>query len=158
LLPPPTAVTILHRAAVAGLIGLLLWRGRAVVWPRTDPGDGGDRSLEAEIGLGVALMLLVFPIAWIHYFQFLVVPVTLLPFWWRKEGLTPRSTTVAILVVGVLLAAGGAVREGAHYSRFEGEIWFRVLQCYRTVGAVLLAWGFARALGDVSRTRDSGTG
>jgi hypothetical protein len=122
------------------------------------PADDGDRTLEVEIGLGVSLMLLVFPIAWIHYFQFLIVPVTLLPFWWRREGLGPRGGTVAILALGVLLAAGGAVREGAYYSRLETETWFRILQCYRTVGALFLTWGFARALGDVSRTQDSGTG
>jgi len=125
---------------------VLLWRGRRLVWPRRSPDDDDDGTLEVEIGLGVALMLVVFPIAWIHYFQFLVVPVTLLPFWWRREGLPPRDPAVAILAIGVLLAAGGAVREGAYYSHFETQTGFRVLQCARTLGALLLVWGFARAL------------
>jgi hypothetical protein len=146
LLSPPLAVTVLHRSAVLVVLGLLLWRGRRLVWPESIPEGGDDRTLEVEIGLGVSLMLLVFPIAWIHYFQFLVVPVTLLPFWWRKEGLPPRGPTVAILAIGILLAADGAVREGAFYTHFENETWFRFLQCSRTLGALLLAWGYARAL------------
>ena len=159
LLPPPFVVTVLHRAVLLLLIGVLLWRGRRLVWPGKPPDGDHDETLEVEIGLGVSLMLLIFPIGWIHYFQFLVVPVTLLPFWWRAAGLPPRGPTVAILAIGILLAAGGMVRDGAYYAHFENETLFRVLQCSRTLGALLLAWGFARALGnrDVSRNGLSGT-
>jgi len=158
LLPPPFVVTVLHRSALLLLIGALLWRGRRLVWPARPPDGDPDETLEVEIGLGVSLMLLIFPIGWIHYFQFLVVPVTLLPFWWRAAGLPPRGPTVAILAIGILLAAGGMVRDGAYYAHFENETLFRILQCSRTLGALLLAWGYARALGDAAASGNGGTG
>jgi len=158
LLPPPFVVTVLHRSALLLLIGVLLWRGRRLVWPASPPDGDPDETLEVEIGLGVSLMLLIFPIGWIHYFQFLVVPVTLLPFWWRAAGLPPRGPTVAILAIGILLAAGGMVRDGAYYAHFENETLFRVLQCSRTLGALLLAWGYARALGETAASGNGSTG
>jgi hypothetical protein len=140
---PPLAVAVAYRIAVPSLLGLLLWRGRRRVWPPREPPFG---LFVAELGLGIGLMLLIFPIVWIHYFQFLVVPVTLLPWWWKHEHLPRDRTTILLVVLGVLLSAGGAVRVGAYYTLHDDGLGFRLLQSYRTAGALLLTWGFARTL------------
>ena len=140
---PPVAVAMAYRIAVPMILGVMLWRGRRQVWPRHEPAFG---TLVAELGLGIALMLWIFPIVWIHYFQFLVVPVTLLPWWWQHERLPSDRTTILLLALGVLLSAGGAVHGGAYYTLHDGDIAFRLAQSYRTAGALLLTCGFARTL------------
>jgi len=142
--PPPPAVSIAYRVAVTALLGAILWSCRRLVWPRAGRPNPG--TLEAELGLGIGLMLLVFPIAWLHYFQFLVVPATVLPWWWTRERMPRDRIALALLVSGLVLAAGGAVRGGPYYASHDSESWFRIAQCYRTLGALLLTSGYARAL------------
>ena len=112
-------------------------------WPAQRPAAA---TLVAELGLAVGLMLWIFPIAWIHYFQFLVVPATLLPWWWQHEHLPRDRATIVLLALGILLSAGGAVHGSLYYTAHDGETWFRLAQSYRTAGALLVTWGFARAL------------
>ena len=141
---PPPLVSAAYRVAVAALLATILWTCRRLVWPRHGHPDRG--TLEAELGLGVGLMLLIFPIGWLHYFQFLVVPATLLPWWWTRERMPRDGIALALLISGLVLAAGGAVRGGPYYASHDSESWFRIAQCSRTLGALLLTSGYARAL------------
>jgi hypothetical protein len=141
---PPAAVSLTYRVAVAALLAAVLWSCRRLVWRRKERPERG--TLEAELGLGIGLMLLIFPISWVHYFQFLVVPATLLPWWWMRERLPLDRLALALLISGLALAAGAPVRGAPYYAKHDSESWFRVLQCYRTLGALLLTAGYARAL------------
>lgn len=50
-------------------------------------------------------------------------------------------------MTGGLLATGTMVRSNAWYGAHDLDAGFRWLQCYRTLGALLLLLGFVRALG-----------
>ena len=148
----PADVTAAVWLGFAAIALLLAWRGRSFVWPDPPPDDVDARgnTLEFELGLGVTLMLLVFPVIWIHYYLFLALPLALLPFWWQRRGLPWSWATLVLFGAGTWLASGFEVGENAHYRTHEGEALFRALQSARLVGALLLLIGFATALPGVA--------
>lgn len=140
----PGVERLLAWGSVAVVLGALLLFGRSLLLPRARPDDGDARSgsLELEIGLGVCLMLLLFPIVWIHYYLFLALPLCLLPFWWQQRGLEPPRAwwwaTVALFVLGTWLASGQEVQENAWYAERETERWLRWRLAAQPLGALLL--------------------
>ena len=135
--------------------------GRSLLWPSQAPRDADPRtgSLELEIGLGVGLMLLAFPISWIHYYLFLVVPLALLPLWWHQRELSAGAGVLAILavlfVLGTWWAGGQEVHENAWYAARETETLFRWRLNLQPLGALLLVGACAVPLAEVSSRQHS---
>jgi hypothetical protein len=151
--PRPPAVTVAV-AATALLLAALLWaRGRGLVWPARPPDDGDPRtgSLELELALGTALLVLVFPVVWIHYYLLLAAPLALLPFWWEARRVPRRAVAIALLVAGTWLASGTETRENRHYGRHQDEPAFRLAQNAQPLGALLLAVGLSWPLAEIAR-------
>jgi hypothetical protein len=158
--PRPPAVGAAVAGTALALLGLLWWRGgRALAWPRRPPDDADPRcgSLELELSLGVALMLLVFPIVWIHYYLFLAVPLTLLPFWWLQRGLPLRPAPLLLLALGTWLASGSDVPPNRHYGAHARDPVFRARQSAQTVGALLLVLGLSAPLAELARRERGAT-
>jgi hypothetical protein len=158
--PRPPAVGAAVAGTALALLGLLWWRGgRALAWPRRPPDDSDPRcgSLELELSLGVALMLLVFPIVWIHYYLFLAVPLTLLPFWWLQRGLPLRPAPLLLLALGTWLASGSDVPPNRHYGAHARDPVFRARQSAQTVGALLLVLGLSAPLAELARRERGAT-
>ena len=151
--PRPAAVSAAVALCATAVLVLLLARGRSLLWPTRPPRDDDTEagSLEIEIALGVALMCLFFPIVWIHYYLFLVVPLAVLPFWWRQRGLPVRPWVVALLVAGAWLAGGREPHENAWYAAREGERLFRLAQNAQPLGALLLVAGLSAPLAEIAR-------
>lgn len=157
--PRPPEERLAVYAVIVAMAALLLACGRTLLIPRARPRDyePTSGSLELEIGLGAALMVLVFPIVWIHYYLFLVVPLCLLPFWWRERdvarGLLPgtRALAIVLFVLGAWLAAGQEVHENAWYAERETDTWVRLALNGRPLGALLLVVAFAPVLGEMAR-------
>jgi hypothetical protein len=149
--PPLVSAGVLGVALALGV--LLLRCGRGFLWPAAAPRDDDPYtgSLELEIALGVVLMLLLFPVVWIHYYLFLAVPLTLLPFWWEQRGLPRTPWLVALLVAGAWLASGFESHANAYYAAREHELGFRLALNLQTLGALLLAVGLAFPLAEMSR-------
>jgi len=163
----PAALRWISFAILAALAALLLVFGRRLLWPPVPPHDADPRagSLELEIGLGVALMVLVFPIVWIHYYLFLVVPLALLPFWWQaRAGGEPHALGAPWMLAlpfaaGAWLAGGMEAHENAWYAAREGEMLVRLRQNLQPLGALLLIVSFLRPLHVVAeRQRSAATG
>ena len=154
-----------ERLAVYGLIAALvivLWvRGRALLWPPRRPADADPHagSLELELALGVALMLLVFPIVWIHYYLFLLVPLALLPLWWQQRGLSlgtgALTLVIALFVLGTWWAGGQEVHENAWYAARETEALLRWRLNLQPLGALLLVGACAVPLAEMARRQQS---
>jgi hypothetical protein len=147
-------VTLCLAGSLAGLAWLLLRReGWILLWPREAPRDDDPRndSLELEFALGTALMLLVFPVVWIHYYLFLAVPLALLPFWWSRVGLPWRSWSVVLLVAGTWLASGTEVPGNLEVGARSGETLFRLVQSAQPLGALLLVLGLSVPLAELAR-------
>lgn len=147
--------------SIALVLGVLLAFGRRLLLPAGRPDDADRRtgSLELEIGLGVCLMLLLFPIVWIHYYLFLVVPLCLLPFWWQQRALDPppawRLASVLLFVAGVWLAGGQEVQENAWYAARESDRWLRWRLNARPLGALLLLAAGLWPLRELARRQDT---
>jgi hypothetical protein len=160
--PRPGVVTASLLGVAAGLGALLFACGRRLLWRPAPPRDNDPRrgSLELELALGVALMVLFFPVVWIHYYLFLAVPLTLLPFWWEQRELPRTPWLVALLVAGAWLASGFESYENAYYAAHEHELSFRVALNAQTLGALLLAVGLAIPLSEMNRRapQDEGRG
>jgi hypothetical protein len=159
--PRPAGERLAVYAVIAALAGLLLATGRGLLWPARPPPDRDPRagSLELELGLGVALMVLVFPIVWIHYYLFLLVPLALLPFWWqqREIDLPPacRAAVVVLFVLGTALAGGPESHENAWYVQRETDAWLRAGLNARPLGALLLICASAPLLSEMARRQRS---
>lgn len=149
----PLSVTIAVVGTAAALAALLLWRAPGIVLPARAPDDGDPRtgSLELEITLGVALMLLFFPVVWIHYYLFLAVPVTVLPAWWLARGLPRPTWLVGLMLVAIYLASGFESHENAHYAARESDFLFRVAQNRQPLGALLLVFGLSFPLAEIAK-------
>jgi hypothetical protein len=149
--PPLVTAGVLGVALALGV--LLLRSGRGFLWPARAPRDDDPYtgSLELEIALGVVLMVLLFPVVWIHYYLFLAVPLTLLPFWWQQRGLPRTPWLIALLVAGTWLASGSESYANAYYAAHEHELRFRLALNAQTLGALLLAVGLAFPLAEMSR-------
>jgi hypothetical protein len=141
-------VSIAMSLSYAAVALLLVWRVRDFVWPSALPRDTDPASntLDFELALGTLLMLLLFPVVWLHYYLFLVVPLALLPFWWESRGLRWRPATLVLGISGTILAGGFPVQENAYYVAREGEWLFRQLQSARLLGALLLLAALLREL------------
>jgi hypothetical protein len=152
----PVDRPIAERLAVFGIlaavVGLLFACGRSLLWPSQAPRDADPRtgSLELEIGLGVGLMLLAFPISWIHYYLFLVVPLCVLPFWWIARGLAWHWPVVVLFVLGTWLAGGSEVRENEWYAAREADRLFRLQQNLQPLGVLLLIAALAQPLREIA--------
>ena len=83
-------------------------------------------------------MLLVFPVAWIHYYLFLAVPLVLLPFWWRQQGLPENPGLWVAFAVAVWMVSGVETRDNAHYAALQGSLWSAWLLAAQPLGALLL--------------------
>ena len=152
--PRPLRVTLALAASFAAL-GVLLWRsgGAVLLWPATAPRDDDPRcgSFELELTLGVALMLLVFPVVWIHYYLFLAVPLVLLPFWWQQRGIPLSGPSLLLLVVGALLASGTEVPPNHVVGARLDDLWFRHSHAAQPIGALLLVLGLTHPLAELAR-------
>jgi hypothetical protein len=120
--------------------------------PDDDPRLG---SLELEIALGVSLMLLFFPVVWIHYYLFLAVPLTLLPFWWLARELPRPAWLIALLVLGLWLASGAESHANAYYAARESDWFFRLVQNRQPFGALLLVVGLSFPLAQIASRRSN---
>jgi hypothetical protein len=132
---------------------LLFRRAPGLLFPATPPDDRDPRtgSLELEIALGVSLMLLLFPVVWIHYYLFLAVPLTLLPFWWLARELPRPGWLIALLALGLWWASGAESHANAYYAAREGDWLFRLAQNRQPLGALLLVIGLSFPLAEVAK-------
>ena len=147
-------------SSIAALLGWLWWRGgRALVWPARAPtGLPRERdTFDLELAIGAALLVLVFPVVWIHYYLFLAVPLALLPFWWHARRLPVGAASAVLLLAGLWLASGSEVHGNHYYGRHRNEPGFRVAQNLQPLGAVLLLVGLGGPLAAVAgdRRRDA---
>ena len=155
--PRPGAVTAGVVICALAIAALLWSRAPSFLVPRERPGDDDPErgSLELEIALGIALMVLLFPVVWIHYYLFLAVPMTLLPFWWHARRLPGPAWVVALLVAGIFLASGFESHSNSFYSARETELAFRLLQNLQPLGALCLVAGLSWPLAQIgSRSAD----
>ncbi|MCP4037683.1 MAG: DUF2029 domain-containing protein [bacterium] len=152
-IPRPLGVTLAVIASAVALGALLFVRAPGLLLPGIRPDDRNPSasSLELEIALGVALMLLFFPVVWIHYYLFLAVPLCLLPAWWLARDLPRPGWLVALLVLGLFLASGFESHDNAHYAAREGELLFRIAQNRQPLGALLLVIGLSFPLSEIAR-------
>ena len=159
--PRPGVERLAVYGVVAALAVLLGLRGRALLWPPRRPPDADPRagSLELELALGVALMLLVFPIVWIHYYLFLVIPLALLPLWWQqralKLGTGARGLAIALFLLGTWWAGGQEVQENAWYAARDAQPLLRWQLNLQPLGALLLVGACALPLAEMARRQQS---
>jgi len=150
----PLAVTAALLASLLGL-GALLWRrgGRVLAWPAAAPQDDDPErgSLELELALGSALMLLFLPVAWIHYYLLLAVPLAVLPAWWVARRIPVTWGAALLLAAGLWLASGSEVRGNHYYGRHHEERSFRLRQNAQPLGAVLIVLGLSVPLAEIAR-------
>jgi hypothetical protein len=159
--PRPWTVSLCLAAGFAGIAWLLLRRGgHTLLWPPEAPGDDDPRtgSLELELALGAALMVLVFPVVWIHYYLFLAVPLALLPCWWARAGLAWRSWSVVLLAAGTWLASGTEVPGNLEVGARRGELLFSLLQNAQPLGALLLVLGLSAPIAELARREAADAG
>jgi hypothetical protein len=151
--PRPPAVTAAVTATALLLGALLFACGRGLLWPARSPDDHDPRSgsLELELALGSALMLLVFPVVWIHYYLLLAAPLALMPFWWEARRVPRRVLAIALLAAGTWLASGTETQPNHHYGRHQNERVFRLAQNAQTLGALLVAAGLSWPLAEIAR-------
>lgn len=152
--PRHPAVSLALGAVGLGLGGLLAARGGLrLAWPRRAPRDDDPRggSLELELALGAALMLLVFPIVWVHYYLLLALPMALLPFWWRRSGLPVSAAAVALLAAGTWLASGTEVPGNVEVKQRRDEPGYRMRHDAQPLGALLVAVGLSWPLSELAR-------
>lgn len=152
----PMAVTLGVVGVGLALAALLYMRAPKFLFPREPANDADPRvgALELEVAIGVALMLLLFPVVWIHYYLFLAVPLTVLPFWWLARGLPHPAWLLALLAVAIWFASGAQSHENAYYAAHETEWLFRWAQNRQPIGALLLVIGLSFPLAQIaSRTR-----
>jgi hypothetical protein len=148
----PLPVTIGVVSLAIALAALLYLRAPGFLVPSrlapdADPREG---SLELETAIGVAVMLLLFPVVWIHYYLFLAVPLTLLPFWWIARDLSRPAWLLALLALALWFASGTQSHENAHYAARETEWLFRMAQNRQPLGALLLVVGLSFPLAELA--------
>ena len=150
----PLAVTAALLASLLGL-GAWLWLrgGRALVWPGATPRDDDPvrGSFELELALGSALMLLFLPVAWIHYYLLLAVPLAVLPAWWVARRVPVTWGAALLLAAGLWLASGSEVRGNHYYGLYHDEPSFRLRQNAQPLGAVLIVLGLSVPLAEIAR-------
>ncbi|MFT5696564.1 MAG: hypothetical protein ACI9QQ_002545 [Myxococcota bacterium] len=144
----PLPVTLGVLGTTVALAGFLYRRAPGLLLPADAP---DDRGLELEVALGVALMLLLFPVVWIHYYLFLAVPLTLLPFFWLARDLPRPGWLVGLLALGLWWASGVEIHENAYYAAREGEWLFRLAQNRQPAGALLLVVGLSVPLAQMAQ-------
>jgi len=152
-IPRPTSVTLGVLAVALTLGALLMLRAPHFLWPARPPSNGDPQrgSLELELALGVSLMLLLFPVVWIHYYLFLLVPLCLLPFWWQARGVSAPPVAVALVILGGLLASGFESHANSFYQARESDLLFRMRQNLQPLGATLLVVGLSWPLAEIAR-------
>jgi hypothetical protein len=148
----PLPVTIGVVSLAMALAALLYLRAPGFLVPSrlapdADPREG---SLELETAIGVAVMLLLFPVVWIHYYLFLAVPLTLLPFWWITRDLSRPAWLLALLALALWFASGTQSHENTHYAARETEWLFRMAQNRQPLGALLLVVGLSFPLAELA--------
>jgi hypothetical protein len=151
--PRPPAVTAAVAATALLLAALVFARGRGLWWPARPPDDADPRtgSLELEWALGTALLVLVFPVVWIHYYLLLAAPLALIPFWWEARRVPRRALAIALLAAGTWLASGTVTQANHYYGRYQAERAFRLAQNVQTLGALLVAVGLSWPLAEIAR-------
>ena len=103
-------------------------------------------AVRFELAIGAALLVLVFPVVWIHYYLFLAVPCAVLPFWWKARRLPVGVASALLLAAGLWLASGSEVYGNHYYGRHQHEPGFRLAQNLQPLGAVLLLLGLGGPL------------
>lgn len=147
--PRPASVAAADALTLLLLGALLWWRGgRALLWPPQAPHTlaRARDGFELELALGTALMLLVFPVVWIHYYLFLAVPLAVLPHWWLDRRVPLGVSTALLVAAGLWLCASGDVPGNPYYGRHQHERAFRLAQNARPLGALLLLVGLSAPL------------
>jgi len=136
---PPAATFALSLSLLVIAIGVLLagWKFFFSA-PAIGRSNGDTGTVELEVGLAAALMVLVLPVTWTHYYLLLSVPFALFPIWWRRNNLPGRRIAMAVLVLGVLLTAWPHVLDNPYYAANETLGSVRLILAGRTVGALLL--------------------
>ncbi|WP_167599127.1 glycosyltransferase family 87 protein [Chlorobaculum sp. 24CR] len=136
---PQAAVVALFLSLLAVSMGVVFagWRFFNVA-PASIKRTGDPETVELEVILAAALMVLVLPVTWTNYFLFLSVPFALFPIWWRRSNLPYYRIATAVLIVGVLLTAWPHVHENEYYFARETLFSLRLILAGRTVGALLL--------------------
>lgn len=138
--PRPQATTVATALSVLVIaIGVLLsgWKF-FISAPGIGRGAGDTKTVELEVGLGAALMVLVLPVTWTHYYLLLSVPFALLPIWWRRNNLPGIRLATGVLLSGVLLTTWPHVHDNSYYAARETLGSLRLILAGRTVGALLL--------------------
>lgn len=144
--PRPLPVSLALGAVGLALVGLFVARGGGrLIWPAEEPRDSDPHqgSLELELALGAALMPLVFPIVWTHYYLFLALPLALLPSWWRRRGIPASRLAIALLVAGTWLASGSDVPGNLEVKQRRDEPGYRLHHDVQPLGALLLVVGLS---------------
>jgi hypothetical protein len=138
--PRPYATTIATSLSLLVIaIGVLLtgWKFFFSA-PAIGRSASDTNTVELEVGLGAALMVLVLPVTWTHYFLLLSVPFALLPIWWQRNNLPGIRLATGVLLTGVLLTTWPHVHENSYYAARETLGSLRLILAGRTVGALLL--------------------
>lgn len=139
-IPRPSAATLALFVSLLTIFTVFVLAGWKFFTANVDASRGNPQqeTVELEVGLGSALMVLVLPVVWTHYFLFLSVPFALLPIWWRRNNLPYRRITTALLLLGVLLTAWPHVYEDSYYFTRDTLGSLRLILAGRTVGALVL--------------------
>lgn len=149
----PTSVTLSVIGTGLALAALLLLRAPGFLRPNR-AGEGAKPSngaIELEAAIGVCLMLLLFPVVWKHYYLFLAVPITLLPFWWVDRDLPRPGWLVVLLAAGILMASGAESHENTYYAARETDLAFRWAQNRQPIGALMLVIGLSFPLAALAK-------
>ena len=136
---PPAATFALSLSLLLIAIGVLLagWKFFFSA-PAIGRSNGDTGTVELEVGLAAALMVLVLPVTWTHYYLLLSVPFALLPIWWRRNNLPGARLATGVLITGVLLTAWPHVQGNDYYAARETLGSLRLILAGRTVGAFVL--------------------
>ena len=92
--PPLVAAPVMARVVSFSIPALLLLAGLFLA--------GRGRCFDTAFGLMTCVSILINPIAWSHYLLLTIVPV-LVCYRYLTESVVPRTTCVAVAVIGLLL-------------------------------------------------------
>lgn len=159
--PRPGVVLLADVGSFALLGSGLLRFTRAGLWPDRAPDEADPRrgTLVVELWIGVLLMLLVFPVVWIHYYLFALVPLALVPSWLAARGRVWRPWQWAAFAAGVFALGSVPVYGNVYYELREADPVFRMLQNLRPLGALgLLALALPLARDSIRVNRPAADG
>lgn len=136
--------------AVSLVLGASLLAAAFVTVRGRRPPEESGALFEEKLALVLSLMLLVFPVSWIHYYSFLIPAyVLLLPRF--REGLQKRERGLPIaFAASYSLIALFPVRPNSYYRNIEGSFWEKLWCSHFFFGALVF---FAACLLLIRRRR-----